>query len=113
VVDDSLFLRKRLRQTLEPEYAMIEANNGLAALDQIATQEFDCILTDLLMPDMDGFGLLAEIARRKILTPVVVVTADIQKTTRERCKELGASALVQKPVDAEVLRSVLLSVLRG
>lgn len=111
VVDDSSFLRKRIRQALQNDYALVEAISGTTALAEIDKREFRCILTDLVMPDMDGFGLLTEIQRRGLRTPVIVLTADIQKTTRERCESLGAAAFIQKPINAEVLRTTLSGVL--
>jgi twitching motility two-component system response regulator PilH len=103
-----MFQRRLVRQALKGEdYSLVEANNGVTAIEAIDTQEFACILTDLVMPDLDGFGLLAELQRRQIRTPVVVLTADIQKSTRERCEQLGAVAFIRKPVDGDALRSVV------
>jgi CheY-like chemotaxis protein len=111
VVDDSSFLRKRIRQVLQEDYTMVEATSGLTALVEIDKREFRCILTDLVMPDMDGFGLLTELQKRGLRTPVIVLTADIQKSTRERCETLGAAAFVQKPINPGVLRAALSGVL--
>lgn len=114
VVDDSIFLRKRIRQVLQPEgYTLVEANNGLSALAEIEKREFACILTDLVMPDLDGFGLLAELQKRRLRTPVVVLTADVQNATREKCQLLGAAAFVTKPVNPDALRSALSGILDG
>jgi CheY-like chemotaxis protein len=108
IVDDSLFMRRRVRQSLgQDRYILVEATSGVSALGELDKRSFDCILTDLLMPEMDGFELLAELQRRHSVTPVVVVTADIQKTTRERCEVLGATDIIQKPVPPERLRSVV------
>jgi CheY-like chemotaxis protein len=112
IVDDSAFTRKRVRQVLQDEgYALVEAINGAAALVAIGQQEFACVLTDLVMPELDGFGLLAELQFRHLATPIVVLSADIQKTTRERCEALGAAAFLQKPVNADDLRLALTSIL--
>jgi CheY-like chemotaxis protein len=109
-----MFQRRLVRQALQGEsYTLVEATNGVAAIKAIEKQEFACILTDLVMPELDGFALLAEIQRRQIRTPVVVLTADIQKSTRERCEQLGAVAFVQKPVDGDGLRSVLSGAIGG
>jgi len=105
-------MRKRVRQALEPDrYRVVETTNGRSALQEMEQCKFDCILTDLVMPELDGFELLAEIQRRHDPTPVVVLTADIQKTTQERCEGLGARAFVRKPVPPETLRSVLVGIL--
>lgn len=114
IVDDSSFLRKRVRQALQDQgYTLVEADSGLSALKEIENHQFSCILTDLVMPGMDGFGLLAEIQKRQVAAPVVVLTADVQKSTHDRCSELGASAFIQKPVNPEELRSVLSGIVGG
>ena len=107
-------MRKRVRQALGQEgYTLVEADSGVTALTELDKREFSCILTDLVMPDLDGFGLLAEMQRRHVSAPVVVVTADIQKSTRERCEGLGATTFVQKPVPPEKLRAVVAQILEG
>jgi two-component system, chemotaxis family, chemotaxis protein CheY len=114
IVDDSTFLRKRVRQALQDEgYTLVEADSGLSALKEMDSQQFSCILTDLVMPGLDGFGLLAEIQKRKLAAPVVVLTADVQKSTHDRCAELGASAFIQKPVNPAELRSVVSGIMGG
>jgi CheY-like chemotaxis protein len=114
VVDDSIFLRRRVGQVLlEDGYTLVEANSGLTALEAIENQDFSCILTDLVMPGLDGFGLLAEIQKRRLGVPVVVLSADVQRSTHARCAELGAVAFIQKPIRPDVLRSVLSGILGG
>ena len=111
IVDDSQFMRKRVRQSLTCQgYSLVEAATGVAALAELEKRTFDCILTDLVMPDLDGFQLLAELQRRQVSTPVVVLTADIQKTTRDRCEQLGA-CVVQKPVQPGRLRQIVAGIL--
>lgn len=113
VVDDSMFLRKRVRQLLPAaDYAVVEAENGECALHAIERQTFSCILTDLVMPVLDGFELLEELQRRQLPAPVVVVTADVQQSTRDRCKALGAFSVLQKPIDPEKFRAVLATILK-
>ncbi len=114
IVDDSTFLRKRVRQALQDQgYTLVEADSGLSALKELDNQEFSCIVTDLVMPGLDGFGLLEEIQKRHLASPVVVLTADVQKSTHDRCDELGASAFLQKPVNPAALRSVVSGIVDG
>lgn len=91
----------------------MEADSGLSALKAIENQQFSCILTDLVMPGLDGFGLLAEIQKRHLAAPVVVLTADVQKSTHDRCADLGAAAFLQKPVNPEKLRSLVSEMVGG
>ena len=114
IVDDSSFLRKRVRQALQDQgYTLVEADSGVSALKEMENQQFSCILTDLVMPGLDGFGLLEEIQKRHLDAPVVVLTADVQKSTHDRCAELGASAFIQKPLNPELLRSVVSGIVGG
>jgi CheY-like chemotaxis protein len=107
-------MRKRIRQSLEPAgYTLVEAKNGLFALEELEKREFACILTDLVMPDLDGVALLAEIQRRRISTPVLVISADIQKTTREHCERLGAAEFIQKPAAPEQLLATVARIVGG
>lgn len=114
IVDDSAFMRKRIHQILEDDgYLLVDANNGTAALEAIDKEEFTCILTDLVMPDLDGFGLLAELKGRSMSTPVIVLSADVQNSTREQCEALGAYGLLQKPVNPDSLKLALNTLIRA
>jgi CheY-like chemotaxis protein len=88
VVEDDAATREMLRRVLQKEdWAVIEAENGRAALERVAERRPDLILLDLMMPEMDGFEFLEELRRhgqwRSI--PVVVVTAkELTNEDRQR-----------------------------
>ncbi len=104
VVDDSRLARVALRQTLERAgHQVTEAPDAETALGLLKDGAFDAISTDVLMPRLDGRALLDAIADRPGSPPVLVVTADVQKTTREECLRRGAAAVVNKPFSAEAL----------
>jgi signal transduction histidine kinase/CheY-like chemotaxis protein len=88
VVDDDAGLRQLLRRMLEPEgYAVVEAENGRAALERLRDVSPSVILLDLMMPEMDGFEFVAEFRRHEAwrAIPIVVVTArDLSRDDRER-----------------------------
>jgi twitching motility two-component system response regulator PilH len=108
VVDDSSYQRAILRSSLETAgYNVTEASNGREGVDKAAAVKPDAILLDLLMPDMDGVAALTEIKERGFKIPVIVVSADIQETTKKTCMNLGAVGFVNKPVKGESLQSVL------
>lgn len=111
IVDDSAFSRKTTRIILERlGHQVEEASDVVRALEMIANRDYQCVLTDLLMPGLTGFDLLLHV-RKVSQVPVAVVTCDVQQTTRQRCLELGAAAVVNKPVDDAKLSSVLEAVL--
>jgi CheY-like chemotaxis protein len=61
------------------------------------------MLLDLLMPDMEGREVLQAMRDRGLKIPTIVITADIQATTREECMELGALAVIHKMPNSEEL----------
>jgi signal transduction histidine kinase/DNA-binding response OmpR family regulator len=88
VVDDDAEVRQLFRRILEPEgYAVVEAENGRAALERLRDVSPSVILLDLMMPEMDGFEFVAEFRRHEPwrAIPIVVVTAkDLSHHDRER-----------------------------
>ena len=109
VVEDSIFQRKKLGILLRAAgHDVIEATNGIECMKILANEMPDCIMLDLVMPEMDGFAVLSALKEQGLAVPVVVLTADIQETTRQRCLDLGARAFVNKPVKAEVLEALAL-----
>ncbi|EHQ35029.1 response regulator [Methanoplanus limicola] len=104
VTDDSVFQRNIITEILsESGYEYSEAKNGLEALDILKSEKPDLILLDLLMPEMDGFHFLEEFNKSGYNIPVIVLTSDIQNTTKKRCMELGAAGFLNKPVEKEEL----------
>lgn len=108
VVDDSWVARlglTRMLKTLGHEPA--EAENGLLALEILEKQSFDFIFLDLLMPGMEGPEVLQTLMDRKNTIPVIVLSADIQETTKKRCFELGAKSFLKKPPQLAELETVI------
>jgi adenylate cyclase len=99
VIEDDLTQRERVRSWLEPQYwAVSEAENGLVAIDRLSEEAPDIILLDLMMPEMDGFELIAALQQnpqwRRI--PVVVITGlDLSAADRARLN-YGVKAILSK-----------------
>ncbi len=114
IVDDSGFQRSFLSKALrEVGYRVLEAGNGEQALEIVMADPPDCILTDLIMPDMRGMTLLEELRKLGSEIPVVVLTADIQERVEAQCLELGAVRVLHKPVKPDRLQETLVEVLAG
>ncbi len=114
IVDDSGFQRSFLSKALkEVGYRVLEAANGEQALEIAEADPPDCILTDLIMPDMRGMALLEALRKRGSEIPVVVLTADIQERVEAQCLELGAARVLHKPVKPDRLQETLVEVLAG
>jgi CheY-like chemotaxis protein len=104
IVEDSWLSRRVLCKMLQEKgYETIEAASGPQALEMLPRISPDCILLDLLMPEMEGREVLKILREQGSKIPVIVITADIQKTTRCECLELGAIAVINKIPDSEEL----------
>jgi signal transduction histidine kinase len=108
VVDDNDGNRQVLCRRLERQgYAVEQASNGDVALDRIATENFDVVLLDILMPVMDGFEVLARMRkdRRMRSVPVIVVSALDEVESVVRAIEMGAEDYLFKPFDPVLLKA--------
>lgn len=109
VVDDEDAMRSVLLLMLRSlGYAnLAEASNGQDALDALRRREFDLLITDLQMPEMDGFALLAAIKDDPFLRhlPTIVASGINQLEAVARCIEMGAEDFLPKPVNSTILRA--------
>lgn len=111
VVDDSAIAREIVIRVLGDGYDFIKAGSGEEALEKVRESLPDLILLDLLMPGMDGFGVLGSLRESGAKVPVIVLSADIQKTTKAKVLELGAVDIFNKPIDPETFRSCVAKIL--
>ena len=108
IVDDSAMSRRTLRSILEPAgYEVVEADDGMTALELYFVAKPDLVLLDLVMKGMYGLDVLAKLLAMNKDARVVVASADIQSFTRTLVEEAGAKAFVTKPfVSEEILTTV-------
>jgi DNA-binding response OmpR family regulator len=112
VVDDEPRMTKFIRMNLELEgYQVIEAHNGLEALDRARTDLPDLIVLDVMMPELDGFETL-EMLREVSNVPVIMLTVRADEEDKVRGLELGADDYVTKPFGAREFVSRVRAVLR-
>jgi CheY-like chemotaxis protein len=114
IVDDEPIIRMLLADSLsDAGYTVIAARNGAEALDRAKELPSDMVLLDLLMPGMDGFRFLRERQEHPDLAkvPVIVLSAAGVDGLRD-ATQLDASAVLSKPVDLDVLSTVIDHVLR-
>ena len=108
IVDDSSFTRKRVASMIRAEgYETLEASDGRQGLEMTATHSPDCIVIDLIMPEMDGLELLELLHDQGSKIPRIVITADIQESARQQCLERGALAVLNKPPRKDELQNTL------
>lgn len=114
VVDDSLFARMNICSMLEEAgHECRQAGNGREGLAVVLQDPPDCILTDLLMPEMDGIALLAALKENSVPVPAIVLTADIQDSKRRQCLDLGTAGFISKPPRKAELLETVATVLQG
>ena len=113
IVDDSALSRRTLRQILEPEgYDVVEAEDGLIALERYFLEKPDVVLLDLVMKGMYGLDVLTKLRELDAGAKVVVVSADIQTSSKELVEQAGAKAFVNKPFDKADILNAMTSVLQ-
>jgi CheY-like chemotaxis protein/nitrogen-specific signal transduction histidine kinase len=116
VVEDDARNIFALTSILEPKGAMVEiARNGREAIDvltryrQAGETEFDAVLMDIMMPEMDGYTAMRKIREaphwKKL--PIIALTAKAMKDDQEKCLEAGANDYISKPLDVDKLLSLL------
>ena len=108
VAEDTPFNQKFILRLLDRwGHQATIAENGLEALDAISNNNFDLVLMDVQMPEMDGFD--ATVAIRKLEkqtghhTPIIAMTAHVMKGDRERCLEAGMDEYISKPINSDIL----------
>jgi len=95
-------------------HTVVVAANGREALERLEGSEFDLVLMDVQMPEMDGLEATAAIRQRENgrRLPIVALTADVIPGIRERCLEAGMDAYVTKPIVLPVLMATIAGVLQ-
>lgn len=115
-VQMNMQLMKQLMSNMLPDARLVEASNGLVALNLIRDGlQVDLIFMDVQMPMMDGLEATRRIrAHEKPLgkrTPIIALTADLVKGERETCAQAGMDGFLVKPLDPFLLRKILLQFL--
>lgn len=112
VVEDNLVNQSVLCANLEIlNYSFQVANNGIEALKVLADHDFDLILMDCQMPEMDGYEATRRVrlleAETKKNLPIVALTANALRGDREKCLEAGMNDYLTKPLNVELLETTL------
>lgn len=107
-VDDNRINLAVVNKILQKSDAsVVTAASGLEALEKLANQDFDIIVTDISMPEMDGEELLEQVKNEFPLLPVVAVTGNVMSEDVKRYIAAGFSAVLPKPINAqELLRTI-------
>lgn len=109
IVEDNYDLRKYLTDTLGVMFKVITASDGEIGLRKAREEKIDIVLSDIMMPNMDGFELCKKL-KGDIQTshiPIILLTAKNNQNDRIKGIDLGADAYLQKPFDLELLRATI------
>lgn len=108
VVDDKGINRYMMGEIFRDEYEIIEAAGGQEAIDLIALEhdELAIVLLDIVMPGIDGFGVLEDMKRKQLLDrlPVVIVTDDSSEATSVKAFEYKVADMVIKPFEPRIIK---------
>jgi two-component system chemotaxis response regulator CheY len=108
IVDDSSLARRRARTNLEAGgYEVIEADDGIAALERYFVEKPDVVMLDLVMKGMYGLEVLAQLRQMDPDARVIVVSADVQTSSHEMAEQGGAAGFLVKPLDEQDALSMI------
>lgn len=115
IVDDSALSRRTLRRMLETAgYEVVEAEDGMTALEVYFLEKPTLVLLDLVMKGMYGLDVLTKLREMDPKALVVIASADIQSSTRKMGDEAGALGFITKPfVSEQVLTAVEAALAEG
>jgi two-component system chemotaxis response regulator CheY len=115
IVDDSALSRRTLRRILETAgYEVVEADDGMAALEIYFLEKPGLVLLDLVMKGMYGLDVLVKLREMDQEARVVVASADIQSSTRKLVDDAGALGFINKPfVSEQVVAAVEAALTKG
>jgi DNA-binding NtrC family response regulator len=107
LVDDDLEFRKAMKKTFEKSgYDITVAADGQEALGFLDKRDFDLVITDLRMPNVNGIQLMEEIKKRRINVPVIFITAFGEVESYMDLMNMGAFDYINKPVKGQEILSV-------
>ena len=103
VVDDESRMRKLVKDFLQREgYSVLEAGDGMEAMDIFYEQKIDLVILDVMMPRMDGWQTCREI-RRDSTVPIIMLTARSEERDELQGFELGVDEYISKPFSPKIL----------
>jgi two-component system chemotaxis response regulator CheY len=114
IVDDSNYTRRTHRRILESDgHVVHEAASGLSAIESFFANRPDLVLLDLTMEDMSGLEVLRQLRGLQPDARVIVISADVQRSTAQMVADSGALGFLGKPVTPEGLTDAVRAALAG
>lgn len=94
-------------EILYPEVSIEIVSNGVEAVEKLKEKSFDLLLSDVDMPLMNGYELVSEVKKMNLTIPLVCVTAFAISGDREKLLMHGFDCYISKPIDMDIMKSVL------
>ena len=114
IVDDSVSIRKSVSFVLSQEgYEVIEAEDGIDGLKKVETNDFQLIITDINMPNMNGIDFIKSVRKLPAyrFTPIIALTTESQDGKMQEGKAAGATGWIVKPFTSEKLSAIVKKIL--
>ena len=113
LVEDNVDLLELMTKWLASDYVILKAQNGLTALQQLENKDVDLIISDIMMPELDGLGLLKEVKSNYRFShiPFIFLTAKNNLDSKIESLDLGADAYVEKPFSFSHLKAQITNLL--
>lgn len=105
-IEDNFDNRILIKRILEAEgYSVTEAENGIVGLDLASSRQFDLILMDINLPDVDGYECTARLRQMNGVSkvPIVALTANVMEGDSQKALDAGCDGYIPKPVDVDSL----------
>ena len=114
VIDDSSTMCKMIQMVLKPlNIKIFEANNGIEGIEIINREKIDLVMTDLNMPEMNGFDFIRYMKQNEnyINTPTIIISTEKKQESLDTAKELGVTQYIVKPFKLPELQQIIKQIL--
>lgn len=103
IVDDSSIIRNYLQKACASKYNMTLASGGEEAINILSSNSYDLILLDLMMPGVDGFGVLEHLKNNNMNIPIIIISGDTTKESIDRAFSYNVVDMIEKPFSEKTI----------
>ena len=115
LIDDDAWVRELLADFIQqnlPAVELIEAEDGAVGIELLTNESFDLVITDIRMPQQDGFAVVKYLAKQGIDTPVIMISGSWTESQKTEAQDLYLHAMMEKPVDFDSFVATVKSALQ-